>query len=336
MKLLTFRKRGERIARVGTLSSGREIVDLNAAYASYLLEKGEPEPTRTADAHIPTDMTEFILGGKASSKAAEAALVHVEEKKYEGGPLLGPNSEQIVLPEEEIGFMPPLLHPTKMICAGMNYREHLADSGRSSPEMPVAFLKLPSAFVGHQGEIMFTKKTASLDYEIELAVVIGKEGKYIKPEEALEFVYGYTIFNDVSERDLQIFEMKHGMLLGGKNMDAFAPIGPWIVTRDEIEDPHNLQLTLKVNGEIRQSSNTKHMTFNIPEQIAYWSNFMTLYPGDIFGTGTPSGVALGRKPNPDKYYLKPGDVVEAEIEGLGTLINRVVAEQSSVDLKDPG
>lgn len=132
--------------------------------------------------------------------------------------------------------------------------------------------------------------------------------------------------NDISKRDLQAFEMNHGLLLGGKNMDTFAPIGPWIVTRDEIQDPHNLQMTLRVNGEIRQSSNTKHMIFNILDQIVYWSHLMTLYPGDIFGTGTPSGVAMGRQPSPEPYYLKPGDIVEADLEGLGVLMNSVVKE----------
>jgi len=163
-------------------------------------------------------------------------------------------------------------------------------------------------------------------HEIELAFVIGKKGKYIKRDEAVEYIYGYTIYNDISERDLQTSEMKHGLLLGGKNMDTFAPIGPWIVTRDEIEDPHNLTMILRVNGEIRQNSNTKHMIHGIFDQIAYWSSLMTLYPGDIFGTGTPSGVAIGRKPSPEPYYLKPGDIVEAEIEGLGVLVNRVVRE----------
>ena len=120
--------------------------------------------------------------------------------------------------------------------------------------------------------------------------------------------------------------MKHGLLLGGKNMDTFSPMGPWIVTKDEIQDPHNLSLILRINGEVRQRSNTKNMIYNIVDQISYWSNFMTLYPGDLFGTGTPSGVALGRKPDPDPYYLKPGDTMEAEIEGVGVLMNRVIQE----------
>jgi acylpyruvate hydrolase len=325
MRLLTFRKRGERITKVGAMSAGGEVVDLNAAYASYLFEKGDPHPQQFANAYIPTDMIEFIFGGKTSLKAAGIGIAYAEEKKRTGEPL-GLDSEKLLLPEKEIEYMPPILRPSKMLSAGMNYGEHLADSGRTAPEKPVAFFQSSSAFVGHHGEIVSTRTTRALDYEIELAFVIGKEGKYIKRDEAIEYVYGYTIYNDISERELQIFEMKHGLLLAGKNMDTFAPIGPWIVTRDEIEDPHNLPMTLRVNGEIRQNSNTKHMIYSIFDQIAYWSGLMTLYPGDIFGTGTPSGVAMGRKPSPEPYYLKLGDTVEAEIEGLGILVNKVVGE----------
>jgi len=325
MKLLTFRKRGGKITRVGTMSAEGEVVDLTSAYASYLFDRRDPHPVQFANAYIPPDMIGFILGGESSLKAAGTALAHAEAKRQKGNPL-GLNSENLLVSEEEIEYMPPILHPSKMLSAGMNYREHLAESDKAAPEMPVAFFQSPSAFVGHGGEIVWTGKTTALDYEIELAFVIGKKGKYIKRNEAAEYVYGYTIYNDISERDLQLSEMKHGLLLGGKNMDTFAPIGPWIVTQDEIGDPHNLTLTLRVNGEIRQHSNTKHMIHGISDLIAYWSSLMTLYPGDIFGTGTPSGVAIGRKPSPEPYYLKPGDIVEAEIEGLGVLVNKVVRE----------
>jgi len=300
-------------------------VDLNATYASYLYEKGEPNPIQFAHAYIPMDMIEFINGDQTSLKAAETAIAYVEGKK-DKGTLWGLNSEKLLMSQKEIEFLPPILRPSKMISAGMNYREHLADSGRTAPEMPVAFLQSPFAFVGHLSDILSTKKTPTLDYEIELAFIIGKKGKYIERDEATKYIYGYTIYNDISERGLQSYEMKHGLLLGGKNMDTFSPIGPWIVTKDEIKNPHNLTMILKVNGEIRQHSNTKHMIFNIFDQVAYWSSLMTLYPGDIFGTGTPSGVAMGRKPSPESYYLKPGDTVEAEIEGLGVLMNRVVKE----------
>ncbi len=326
MKLLTFRKRGEKTTRTGGVSAHGEIVDLTSAYASYLYERGETNPIPFANAYIPMDMIEFIKGGQTSLKAAETAIAYTAEKRDKGSPL-GLNSEKLLMSEEEIDFLPPILRPGKMISAGMNYRDHLSDSGMAAPEMPVAFSQLSSAFVGHRGEILWTKKTPALDYEIELAFIIGKKGKYIRRDEAIEYVYGYTIYNDLSERSLQFPEMKNGLLLGAKNMDTFAPIGPWIVTKNEIKDPHKLTMILRVNGEIRQNSNTKHMIYDISDQIAYWSSLMTLYPGDILATGTPSGVALGRKPSPEPYYLKAGDIVEAEIEGLGVLMNKVIKER---------
>jgi acylpyruvate hydrolase len=325
MKLLTFRKRGALMARVGALNVRGEVVDLTAAYASYLHEKGASNPVGLAQTLIPADMVEFIGGGQASLESASAAIAHVEERRGNGTPA-GLHAEPLLMSQDQIEFLPPVLRPSKMISAGMNYREHLADSGKPGPEIPVAFLQSPSAFVGHLGNIVWTERTPALDYEVELAVIIGKKGKYIDRSEAMEFVYGYTVYNDISERNLQLYEMGHGLLLGGKNRDTFAPIGPWIATKDEVRDPHNLSLSLRVNGEARQHSNTKNMTFNILDQITYWSGLMTLYPGDIFGTGTPSGVALGRKPDPKPYYLKPGDLVEAEIEGVGLLINRVAEE----------
>ena len=323
MKLLTFRQRSAVMARVGALSATGEVIHLAAAYASFLHEKGESNPIGLAQTLIPADMVEFIGGGEASLRCASAAIAYVEERSRRGVPT-GLHAEPLLMSQDQIEFLPPVLRPSKMISAGMNYREHLADSGRPGPEVPVAFLQSPSAFVGHLGNVVWDERTPTLDYEIELAFVIGKKGKDIDRGEAMGYVYGYTIYNDISERNLQHYEMGHGLLLGGKNRDTFAPMGPWIVTKDEVKDPHNLALTLRVNGEVRQHSNTKNMTFDIPDQIAYWSSLMTLYPGDIFGTGTPSGVALGRKLDPRPFYLKPGDVVEAEIEGLGILMNRIV------------
>ncbi len=325
MKLLTFRRRGARVARVGALNDRGEVVDLAAAYASYLQERGELKAMELAQTLIPTGMAEFIGGGQASLKFASDAVAYAGKTMGEGTPT-GLHAEPLLMSQDQIEFLPPVPRPSKMISAGMNYREHLADSGRSGPELPVAFFQISSAFVGHLGNIEWTQKTPTLDYEVELAFVIGKKGKYISRKEAMEYVYGYTVYNDISERNLQLYEMGHGLLLGGKNRDTFAPMGPWIVTKDEVKDPQNLALTLRVNGEVRQHSNTKHMTFSIVDQIAYWSSLMTLYPGDIFGTGTPSGVALGRKPDPKPFYLKPGDLVEAEIEGVGLLVNRVVEE----------
>ncbi len=325
MKLLTFRGPLERAGKIGALDAQGEVVDLNSAYAAYLREQGGPAAARSADACLPAEMIAFIEGGRASLDAAEAALAYIREKK-ERGEHPGIRDENLVMDQDEIEFLPPILHPGKMISAGMNYAEHLADSGRSAPELPVAFSKLASSLVGHRGNILYTDQTPTLDYEVELAVIIGKKGKRIKRDEAAEYIYGYTIFNDISERKLQLGEMKHGLLLGGKNGDGFGPMGPWITTKEELADPHNLRLMLRVNGESRQDSNTRHMIYDIFDQIVYWSSLMTLYPGDIFATGTPSGVAFGRRPDPEPYYLKPGDTIEAEIEGLGVLRNKVIEE----------
>jgi len=325
MKLLTFRKRGQRTVRLGAVGAGGNMVDLAAAYASCLYEKGEPSPVQLSHAYLPWDMVELIGGGAASRTAAQTALAYAEGKSQKGD-ALGIDSERLLLSREEIVFLPPILRPGKMISAGLNYAEHVNETARTAPEFPVAFAQFSSTFVGHEGEIRIPPTTRELDYEIELAVIIGRKGKYIQRDTAIDYVFGYTIHNDVSDRGLQRAEKKGGLLLGGKNRDTFAPIGPWIVTADEIADPHNLNLILRVNGDIRQQSNTRHMIFDVLDIIAYWSSIMTLYPGDIFSTGTPSGVAARRKPSPDPFYLKPGDIVEAEIEGVGVLRNRVVAE----------
>ena len=170
--------------------------------------------------------------------------------------------------------------------------------------------------------------TPELDYEIEFSFVIGKKGKHITRDEAIDYVFGYTIINDVSERYLQLkYEQYVGTILRLQKHGYFWTSGPWLVTKDEIKDPQNLNMILRVNGEVRQNVNTKHMLVDMLDQIVYWSRLMTIYPGDIFTTGTPAGCALGFKPDPKPYYLKPGDIVEAEIEGLGTLINKVVEEK---------
>lgn len=322
MKLLTFSKKGQKTTKIGVVSVDG-VVDLTPAYAAFVDTQGETKAYEFAAVRIPHEMIEFIEGGTVSLEAAKLAMEYVKENSHQRGI----ESESLLLSEEEITFHPPVLRPGKIICAGMNYREHLADSGRVAPERPVAFSQFPSTLIGHNGELLSTAMNLALDYEIELAVVISKKGKYIPKDEAEDYIYGYTIFNDVGERNIQVVEMKNGLLLGAKNMDTFGPIGPYLVTKDEIENPHNLNMILKVNGEVRQKSNTKYMVYDVFEQIAYWSSLMTLYPGDIFSTGTPAGVAMGRKPSPEPYYLKPGDAIEAEIDGLGVLVTKVVKEE---------
>lgn len=229
-------------------------------------------------------------------------------------------------PLAQVRLEEPIARPGKIICPGLNFRTHLEETkGLSSkpPEMPLAFLKVPSAVIGPEDPIVMPPWTQKLDYEVELAAVIGVGGADIPREEALRHVAGYTILNDVSAREVQKAEMKAGFLTLGKNFPTSCPMGPYLLTADELPDPHNLSLELRVNGEIRQRGHTSDLIHDLGSLIAYWSR-MGLEPGDAITSGTPSGVALGREPD-TSWYLKPGDVVEASIERLGTLRNPVVA-----------
>ncbi|MGB5437387.1 MAG: fumarylacetoacetate hydrolase family protein [Maribacter sp.] len=207
----------------------------------------------------------------------------------------------------------PLCRPSKIICIGLNYAKHAAESGMQLPKEPVLFFKATSAIVGPNDDLIIPKGSTKTDWEVELAVVIGKKASYVSQKEAMDHVAGYVLHNDYSEREFQL--EREGQWVKGKSCDTFAPLGPFIATKDEIKDPHTLNLWLKVNGEILQNSNTSDFVFNIPESISYISQFMTLLPGDIISTGTPFGVGLGFDP---PRYLKPGDVVELGVEGLGT------------------
>jgi len=207
----------------------------------------------------------------------------------------------------------PLVRPSKIVCVGLNYAKHAAESGMAVPKEPVLFFKATSAIVGPNDDVIIPKGSEKTDWEVELAVVIGKKASYVSEENALDHVAGYVLHNDYSERAFQI--EREGQWVKGKSCDTFAPVGPFIATKDEIKDPNNLNLWLKLNGEKVQDSSTSDFIFNIQEVVSYISQFMTLLPGDIISTGTPFGVGLGF--NPPKY-LKAGDVVELGIEGLGS------------------
>jgi len=207
----------------------------------------------------------------------------------------------------------PLVRPSKIVCVGLNYAQHAAESGMAVPKEPVLFFKATSAIVGPNDDLIIPKGSVKTDWEVELAVVIGKKASYVSEENALDHVAGYVLHNDYSEREFQL--EKEGQWVKGKSCDTFAPVGPFIASKDEIENPNNLNLWLKLNGETLQNSSTSDFIFNIQHVVSYISQFMTLLPGDIISTGTPFGVGLGF--NPPKY-LKPGDVVELGIEGLGS------------------
>jgi 2-keto-4-pentenoate hydratase/2-oxohepta-3-ene-1,7-dioic acid hydratase in catechol pathway len=208
----------------------------------------------------------------------------------------------------------PVARPSKIICIGLNYSDHAAESHMQVPSEPVIFFKSTSALCGPNDNLIIPRHSKKTDWEVELALVISKKTSYVTEAQAMEYVAGYVLHNDYSEREFQL--ERGGQWSKGKSCDTFAPMGPFLATKDEIADVNNLNLWLKVNGVMRQNGNTKNMIFKIPELVSYISRFMTLLPGDIISTGTPAGVGMGQKPNP--VYIKEGDVMEWGIEGLGS------------------
>jgi len=208
---------------------------------------------------------------------------------------------------------PPIARPGKIVCIGLNYRDHAKESGMEEPAEPVIFFKATTAICGPNDDLIIPRGGNKTDWEVELAVVIGQRASYVDADQAMNYVAGYMLHNDYSERSFQL--ERGGQWVKGKSCDSFAPIGPYLATKDEIADPHHLDLWLEVNGRRLQHSNTRELIFNIPTLISYVSQFMTLEPGDIISTGTPAGVGLGLSP---PVYLQPGDVVELGIDGLGS------------------
>ncbi len=219
-----------------------------------------------------------------------------------------------------VKLLAPIPRPPKFICVGLNYRDHAAEAKQAIPTVPTIFNKFTNVVVGPGAPIVLPKVSARPDYEAEFAFVIGKGGRYISAADAMEHVFGYTIVNDVSARD---FQNASSQWLMGKTFDTFGPTGPWIVTKDEIADPHELDISLEIGGETLQHSNTRELIFKIPELIEYISQVVTLEPGDIVATGTPGGVGFARRP---QRWLRPGDEVIVRIEGIGELRNPVIAE----------
>ena len=257
-----------------------------------------------ADSGLPSSLREILALGPDGLRRAREAIAHGS---------VGHNPGTVTL-------LAPILDPQKIVCLGLNYRDHAAESGMAIPEEPVLFSKYPSALIGPGAEIVLPRVSTEVDYEAELVVVIGQRGRDIPRESAYQYVAGYTIGHDVSARDWQL--QKPGkQWMAGKTFDTFAPIGPALVTPDEVHDPHGLNIRLRLNGKTMQDSNTSQLVFQVNEVIAYLSQIFTLEPGDLIFTGTPPGVGMARKP---PVWLKPGDVVEVEIEGLGVLRNPVV------------
>lgn len=260
---------------------------------------------------IETDIMDIIYGG---DDALERIATLIDATDH--------TDESLHLQEEAISWGPAVTQPSKIICVGLNYKKHADETKAPYPEIPILFNKFSNALTGHRSNIIIPKTTERLDYEVELGIVIGKQGKYIKEENALDYVFGYCTANDISARDVQ---KRTSQWMTGKTNDGFAPVGPYVVPKEYVSNPNNLRLTTTLNGEIRQDSNTVDMIFSCEELISYISSHMTLYPGDLIMTGTPEGVILGL-PKEERVYIQPGDEITVEVETLGALTNTFVAE----------
>ncbi|VTS03645.1 fumarylacetoacetate hydrolase family protein [Tuwongella immobilis] len=230
--------------------------------------------------------------------------------------------DAVKIPADRAKLLAPIQDPGKILCVGLNYRDHAIEGGQPIPTEPVLFGKFPNTLIATGDPIKLPKVSQKVDYEAELVIVIGKRGKHIAESEAMSYVGGYTVGHDVSARDWQ-FKGSEKQWMIGKTFDTFAPIGPVIVTADELTNPHTLQVSLRLNGQTMQNSNTKEFIFTVPQMLAYLSQVVTLEPGDLIFTGTPPGVGVARKP---PVFLKAGDVVEVEIAGIGTISNPVIEE----------
>lgn len=292
MKLLTLMKNGTPCLGVKT---SRGVIDIELALRNHPSDQ------------IPVDPMEVIQMEKAGVELLEA---------YVDGLPLDVDSP-FVMKEEEVEWGPCVPSPNKIICAGLNYRRHADETDMPYPEAPLLFNKFNNALAGHQQNIELPEVTRQLDYEVELCLVIGRRAKKVGVTEALDYVFGYCCANDVSSRDLQL---RTSQWMLGKTCDNFCPVGPYLVTADEVGDPQNLTLKTTVNGELRQHSHTSDMIFTCAEIISYISSHFTLVPGDLILTGTPEGVAMGME---NKPYLQAGDKVAVEIEGMGVLTNQI-------------
>lgn len=324
MKLVTFEP-AVRQQRIGAIAPNGRIIDLNLAYASYLHNiEDEPAPYRLADARVPGNMRSLFEGGDPSLDAARRALAYALEL---GDRAKGPCGEPLVFSADSVRLRAPI-EPKKFFHTAGNFREHHEEAqkaGFSHPVMPwIVFFQNVDAIVGTDEPVVYPEHlTEELDYELELAVVLKKAGKHFDPNQAQDYVGGYVIFNDITARDIQRREMKSGVFSFCKAIDTFCPLGPWIVTADEIADAHNLAMELRINGEPRQRSHSSKMSVKIPEILAHYSA-MGYSAGDVVSTGTVSGVAAFSG-DPKKWYLKPGDVMECEIENIGILRNPVIS-----------
>ncbi len=327
MKLATYRNLapGATGDRLGAVLSNGNMADLRLSYAGYLAARtGEGSPYRMANARIPRDMREFLMGGEPAMEAARAALDYAEEALRGGGEPTGPEGELCALKEKHLRLRPPVARPGKFLHTGLNSTKHVENTGNKKPENVPGAPRFTTSLVGHEEPVVRPRQTKLLDYEVEVGIVIGKRCKDVKPEDAFGVIAGYTVYNDITAREIQKTPALGGVFLG-KNFDTTNPLGPYLVTADEVPNPGELLVESRVNGDVRQHERLTDMIFDIPALIAFYSQ-MTLEPGDIISSGTFSGVAL-EQPNPEDFVMKPGDVCECEVEHLGILRNPIVAPE---------
>lgn len=274
------------------------------------------------DPVIPKDMVQFLEGGGSALEAARNALA-VVQAAGDRRVLRSQDGSRVAFEREEVTYLAPIPRPPKIMAIGLNYLRHieeLAEAGIEPTKLPFFFSKLPSTVIGPNEPVVLPTLSQEVDYEIELALVLGMRAKHVSAKDAMKYLAGYTILNDVSARDIQLVD---NQITLGKNFDTFAPMGPCLVTADEIPDPHSLTLTLRLNGVVMQHDSTRNLVHRIPEMLSFLSEIMTLEPGTVVATGTPAGVGFRRKP---PVFLQPGDVMTLEIDGLGLLENPVIAE----------
>jgi acylpyruvate hydrolase len=323
MKLCTFSHHSR--PRVGAVIGAR-VLDLSAAHLAYRAAiRDDCESEALLCALVPADLLELIAGGSRSRDAVRETLAWAEPQLAADPNLTGRFGEPLTHSLDFVELEPPLLRPRKIICVGLNYLDHAAEQGIPAaklPRNPLLFAKYDRSLAGHGAAIEYPAITGQLDYEAELAVVIGRSGRNIPEAEALAHVAGYTCFNDVTSRDIQLADRQW---LRGKMGDTHAPFGPWLVTADEIADPGTLGIRLTVNGDVLQDSNTSQMIFSTAFLISFISRSVTLDVGDVIATGTPGGVGFVRTP---PRFLAGGDKIDLEIEGIGTLSNYVASQLS--------
>ncbi|WP_068985485.1 fumarylacetoacetate hydrolase family protein [Lysinibacillus xylanilyticus] len=311
MKLITFTTAG--FSRIGAIVEGEKVVDLNYAYQAQLQSEGKYRYEAIAEAYVPAKMEGFLEGGNDSMEIAKSAINYALSNT-------GKFKHQLIYDKSEVKVNAPVTNPGKIFCVGHNYREHILEMGRDIPTNPVLFAKFANTVIGPEDDIPFHPISEQLDYEAEFTVIIGKQARNVSEEEALGYVAGYTIANDVTYRDLQRRTLQW---LQGKTVDGSAPMGPWMVTSDELTNPSGLGVVLSVNGEVRQKTNTENLVFSVPHLVSFLSKLVTLEPGDIILTGTPGGVGVAMDP---PTFLKDGDVVKIEIDQVGILENKVVLQ----------